>query len=53
MHMQPIYKNFSFYGADTCEKIFNNGLCLPSGSSLDGILIKKKIGEELNIFNLD
>ncbi|MEC7869731.1 MAG: DegT/DnrJ/EryC1/StrS family aminotransferase [Bacteroidota bacterium] len=53
MHMQPIYKNFSFYGADTCEKIFNNGLCLPSGSSLDEY-DKDRIRKILsNIFNLD
>lgn len=53
MHMQPIYKNFSFYGADTCEKIFNNGLCLPSGSSLDEY-DKERIRKILsNIFNLD
>ena len=53
MHMQPIYKNCSFYGADTCEKIFNNGLCLPSGSSLDEY-DKDRIRKILcNIFNLD
>tara|TARA_Y100001958_G_C21237799_1_gene564651 strand:- start:1805 stop:2947 length:1143 start_codon:yes stop_codon:yes gene_type:complete len=53
MHMQPIYKNCSFYGADICEKIFNNGLCLPSGSSLDEY-DKDRIRKILsNIFNLD
>ena len=53
MHMQPIYKNCSFYGTDTCEKIFNNGLCLPSGSSLDEY-DKERIRKILsNIFNLD
>ena len=53
MHMQPLYKSFSFYGADICEKIFNNGLCLPSGSSLDEV-DKDRIRKILcNIFNLD
>ena len=53
MHMQPLYKSCSFYGADTCEKIFNNGLCLPSGSSLDEV-DKDRIRKILcNIFNLD
>ena len=52
MHMQPLYKDFSFYGADNCEKIFNNGLCLPSGSSLDEV-DKNRIRKILcNIFNL-
>lgn len=34
MHMQPIYANAPFYGNGTSEKIFLQGLCLPSGSSL-------------------
>lgn len=34
MHMQPIYKDAPFYGGNVCEKLFECGLCLPSGSSL-------------------
>lgn len=34
MHMQPIYENAPYYGSDVCEKLFEQGLCLPSGSSL-------------------
>ena len=34
MHMQPVYANAPFYGNGTSEKIFSQGLCLPSGSSL-------------------
>lgn len=34
MHMQPIYKDAPYYGGDVCEKLFEQGLCLPSGSSL-------------------
>ena len=34
MHMQPIYKDAPYYGGDICEKLFEQGLCLPSGSSL-------------------
>ena len=34
MHMQPIYENAPYYGGDVCEKLFDQGLCLPSGSSL-------------------
>lgn len=34
MHMQPVYANAPFYGDGTSEKIFSQGLCLPSGSSL-------------------
>lgn len=34
MHMQPIFKDAPFYGGDCAEKLFNTGLCLPSGSGL-------------------
>lgn len=36
MHLQPLFKNNSYYGEDVSEKLFENGLCLPSGSSLNG-----------------
>ena len=34
MHLQPVFKVYDFYGTDVCEKLFKNGLCLPSGSNL-------------------
>ena len=34
MHLQPVYKGTQFYGDGVCEKLFKNGLCLPSGSNL-------------------
>ena len=34
LHLQPIFKGFKFFGKDVCETLFNNGLCLPSGSNL-------------------
>lgn len=34
MHMQPIYKDAPYYGGNVAETLFNQGLCLPSGSSL-------------------
>lgn len=34
MHMQPIFSNSPFYGNLTSEKLFEDGLCLPSGSNL-------------------
>ena len=53
MHIQPLYKSCSFYGSDICEKIFNNGLCLPSGTNLDKY-DKERINKILcNIFNLN
>lgn len=34
MHLQPVFSNNSFYGGGCSEKLFNTGLCLPSGSNL-------------------
>ncbi len=34
MHLQPVYQGAKFYGTGLCEKLFEQGLCLPSGSNL-------------------
>lgn len=34
MHLQPVFKDFPFYGDGTSEQLFKTGLCLPSGSAL-------------------
>jgi len=34
MHMQPVYEGTRFYGTGVCEQLFEQGLCLPSGSNL-------------------
>ena len=34
MHLQPLCEDFPYYGNKVCETLFENGLCLPSGSNL-------------------
>ncbi|WP_411972661.1 DegT/DnrJ/EryC1/StrS family aminotransferase [Sphingobacterium sp. Lzh-3] len=34
MHLQPVFENSPYYGSDVAEKLFDTGLCLPSGSNL-------------------
>jgi dTDP-4-amino-4,6-dideoxygalactose transaminase len=34
MHLQPVFKGFPYYGKKVAETLFENGLCLPSGSNL-------------------
>lgn len=34
MHMQPIFADAPYYGGKVAEELFENGLCLPSGSNL-------------------
>jgi dTDP-4-amino-4,6-dideoxygalactose transaminase len=34
LHTQPVFKIYPYYGSSVGEKLFNQGLCLPSGSAL-------------------
>ncbi len=34
MHLQPVFSETPYYGEQVAENLFNNGLCLPSGSNL-------------------
>lgn len=34
MHLQPIFADYPYYGTNVAETLFENGLCLPSGSNL-------------------
>ena len=34
MHLQPVFENSPYYGGTVSEELFENGLCLPSGSNL-------------------
>ena len=35
MHMQPLFSHCDYYGTDFSEKLFLDGICLPSGSNLN------------------
>ena len=34
MHLQPVFEMYPFYGTSVAVSLFENGLCLPSGSNL-------------------
>jgi dTDP-4-amino-4,6-dideoxygalactose transaminase len=34
MHLQPVFEGSAYYGAKVVADLFENGLCLPSGSNL-------------------
>jgi dTDP-4-amino-4,6-dideoxygalactose transaminase len=41
MHMQPFFEKYDFVGTDVSEKLFENGVCLPSDTKItDGELEK-------------
>lgn len=35
MHLQPIFQDYPFFGDGTSSRLFDIGLCLPSGSNLE------------------
>jgi dTDP-4-amino-4,6-dideoxygalactose transaminase len=43
MHLQPVFAGTPFYGNGTSEKLFEQGLCLPSGSILSDEDIRRVI----------
>lgn len=49
MHLQPIFEEYPYYGGSVCEQLFENGLCLPSGSNLTES-DKKRISDSLKTF---
>ncbi len=53
MHLQPLYKEFEYFiseKGDISQMLFNNGLCLPSGTSLS-INDQEKIIDIILSFN--
>lgn len=34
MHLQPVFKDYDFLGTDVAEKLFENGVCLPSDTKM-------------------
>lgn len=51
MHMQPVFADAPYYGENVSERLFDSGLCLPSGSSLkdsDIIRVADRIKQFVN-----
>jgi dTDP-4-amino-4,6-dideoxygalactose transaminase len=49
MHLQPIFEKYPYYGAKVSEQLFENGLCLPSGSNMSES-DKNRISDALKSF---
>ncbi|AKD01942.1 aminotransferase class I/II-fold pyridoxal phosphate-dependent enzyme [Pontibacter korlensis] len=50
MHLQPIFADAPFYGDGTSERLFENGLCLPSGSNLTDENLHRVISELKSLY---
>ncbi|WP_394355192.1 DegT/DnrJ/EryC1/StrS family aminotransferase [Nonlabens antarcticus] len=51
MHLQPLYEKYPYYGGTVCEELFEQGLCLPSGSNLTDTDRSRIKAAVLKVFN--
>ena len=51
MHLQPIFKDCPNYGGAVSERLFENGLCLPSGSNLTTDELERVVEAVRKVFN--
>lgn len=49
MHLQPVFADAPYYGTNVAEKLFDDGLCLPSGSNLSAN-DRKRIEKMIKVF---
>lgn len=49
MHMQPLYKGAPYHGSGVDERLFEHGLCLPSGSDMSDAQQDEVIGHVLAV----
>ena len=49
MHLQPVFESFPYYGGTVAKDLFENGLCLPSGSNLTEV-DRNRIAEAVHQF---
>jgi dTDP-4-amino-4,6-dideoxygalactose transaminase len=53
MHLQPVFSSFPYFGGQEAEKLFDNGLCLPSGSNLSTLDLNRIIKAINLVFNME
>jgi pyridoxal phosphate-dependent aminotransferase EpsN len=49
LHLQPIFTDCEYIGSEVSEKLFEQGLCLPSGSNLEVSDLERVINEIIKI----
>jgi dTDP-4-amino-4,6-dideoxygalactose transaminase len=51
MHLQPVFSKYPYYGpGQVASRLFDDGLCLPSGSNLEDSEIQMVINEIKKLF---
>jgi dTDP-4-amino-4,6-dideoxygalactose transaminase len=52
MHLQPVFKNTLYYGNGVSERLFEKGLCLPSGSNLTDRELNRVVDQIREVVNM-
>jgi len=52
MHLQPVFKNYPYYGNGVSERLFDKGLCLPSGSNLTDAELNRVLARIREVVNV-
>jgi dTDP-4-amino-4,6-dideoxygalactose transaminase len=52
MHLQPVFETYDYIGGNVSQELFNNGLCLPSGSNLTLDDLQRVVKAIISIINL-
>ena len=50
MHRQPVFREVPYFGGEVAESLFENGLCLPSGSNLSTLDLQRIVACIKNSF---
>lgn len=51
LHLQPVFQKYSFYGSNVSQSLFENGLCLPSGSAMTEEQLSKVVSIIRKVLN--
>jgi len=52
MHLQPVFQGYNYFGGNVAEKLFEQGLCLPSGSLLSAYEFERIFKKLDEVFGL-
>jgi dTDP-4-amino-4,6-dideoxygalactose transaminase len=52
MHLQPVFKTARYYGDGVSERLFEKGLCLPSGSNLTDVELTRVVSRIREVVNV-
>jgi dTDP-4-amino-4,6-dideoxygalactose transaminase len=53
MHLQPIFEKSPYFGNQVAQSLFNNGLCLPSGSNLEKHDLERVVFQFKSLFGIN